>query len=237
MPTSGQDLALLNGTSANALAPPGELRFNIAGAESIVYLKLLPLLSSHSRIEREIFPVQLCPMFRLVSTLSDNRYGGNGLSEIDAMLECPLLLPAAVSAGIEFKDLSSVRQWVVTSSFFFATCWVRQLINSFIHAANEGAVPPSRLSAPPAGSFTASQGFNSSDVQKKIVERLRTLVELEEELRFTSSHCMHFCGDASPPACGARRHPWSFAIAAASGRAAPTPTASDGTMGWGSDAR
>eukprot|EP00579_Thalassiosira_antarctica_P028848 CAMPEP_0202023654 /NCGR_PEP_ID=MMETSP0905-20130828/52355_1 /ASSEMBLY_ACC=CAM_ASM_000554 /TAXON_ID=420261 /ORGANISM="Thalassiosira antarctica, Strain CCMP982" /LENGTH=294 /DNA_ID=CAMNT_0048586081 /DNA_START=1 /DNA_END=881 /DNA_ORIENTATION=- len=69
IPTSSQDLALLNGTSTNKIAPPGELRFSIAGAESVVYVKLLPLLSSHDRTQRELLPVQLCPMFRLMSTL------------------------------------------------------------------------------------------------------------------------------------------------------------------------
>ena len=81
-------------------------------------------------------------------------------------------------------------QWVVTSSYFFGTCWVRQLINSFIFAADECAGAPS---APAAGSFTASsQGFNSDEVRKKVVSRLEALVELEEELRFTSSKCFTF---------------------------------------------
>lgn len=199
IPKSASHLALLNGTSTNAMAPKGELRFNIAGAESIVYLKLLPLLSSHNHTEREFVPVQLCPMFRLMSTINDPRYGGQGLSEIDAMLECPLLLPAADESGIDFEDLSTIQQWVVTSSFFFSTCWIRQLLNSFIYAADECSAPsPSQpVSAPPpaAGSFTCSQVsqvFSTTEVQKKIVERLKALVELEEELRFTSSHCLHF---------------------------------------------
>lgn len=127
IPTTSQDVALLNGTSTNDMAPPGELRFNIMCAESEVYVKLLPLLSSHDRLERELLPVQLVPMFRLMSTISDKRYGGKGLSEIDAMLECPLLLPTSTSSGIEFEDLSPTKQWVVTASYFFATCWIRQV--------------------------------------------------------------------------------------------------------------
>lgn len=44
-----------------------------------------------------------------------------------------------------------------------------------------------------AGTFTASsQGFNANDARKKIVARLKSLVELEEELRFTSSKCFVF---------------------------------------------
>lgn len=193
IPTSRQDLALLDGTSQNKMAPPGELRFNIAGAESLVYVKILPLISSYNRTEREVLPVQLSPMFRLMSTLSDVRFGGKGLSEIDAMLECPLLLPTSDSSGMEFEDLSSSKQWVVTSSYFFATCWVRQLINSFIYAANDDDYGAAAAVSSQVGSFTSSsQGFNCNEVQKKIVERLRSLVELEEDLRFTSSKCFVF---------------------------------------------
>mmetsp|Transcript_38641 Transcript_38641/g.81257 ORF Transcript_38641/g.81257 Transcript_38641/m.81257 type:complete len:814 (-) Transcript_38641:249-2690(-) len=133
-------------------------------------------------------------MFRLMSTLNDTRYGGKGLSEIDAMLECPLLLPTSEASGIDFEDLSAIQQWAVTSSYFFATCWIRQLINSFIYAANEFSSPPSGPVPPPTvGSFTsASQGFNCDEVQKKIVERLKALVQLEEELGFTTSKCFVF---------------------------------------------
>ena len=116
------------------------------------------------------------------------RYGGQGLSEIDAMLECPLLLPCAESSGIEFEELSPMKQWVVTSSYFFATCWVRELLNSFIYAA---ALVPS-AGASPVGTASSSQGFNANDVRKKIIARLKSLVELEEELRFTSSKCFVF---------------------------------------------
>ena len=198
IPTSSRDLALLNGTPHNT-SPPGQLRYNIAGSDNDVYLPLLGLLSSSNRIERDILPVTLSPMFRLTSTLSDVRYGGRGLSEIDAMLECPLLMPTIESSGEEFEELSSMKQWVVTSSYFFAASWVRQLINSFIYAAddeNETSATTSAAassSAPTAGSFTcSSQGFNSGDVQKKIVARLRALVDLENELEFTSSKCFVF---------------------------------------------
>jgi hypothetical protein len=85
IPTDPQDLAILNGTSNFGL--PGELRFNIQDAESHVYVKMLPILSSLSSNNREMLIQQLCPMFRLMASLSDERFGGGGLSEIDAMLE------------------------------------------------------------------------------------------------------------------------------------------------------
>lgn len=192
IPTDGSDLALLNGSSTNPLAPPGELRFNILGSESAVYLKILPLLSSNDTKQCELLPVQ-CSMFRLMSTLCNAQYGGKGLAEIDAMLDCPLLLPSTQSSDMEmFDDMGATKQWVITAAYYFGTCWIRQLINSFIYAAADEA-NSTGIAPATAGSFTASsQGFNAEEVEKKIVERLKALVELEEELRFTSSNCYSF---------------------------------------------
>ena len=104
--------------------------------------------------------------------------GGEGLSEIDAMLECPLILPSSECADVEFDDLSAKKQWVVTGSCFFGCSWIRQLINSFIYAAevdgngNGCTAAVAGTPAAKAGSFTSSsQGFNSDEVQKKIVAR------------------------------------------------------------------
>jgi len=189
-PADSDDLALVNGTSTNIIAPRGEIRFSIEGPHPEVYVKILSLLSSYDMIERELLPVQLCPMFRLVAALNDTRHGGCGLSELDAMLDCPMLLPHPESSKIQFKDMPSMQQWVITSSYFFATCWVRELINSFIYA---GAVVPSNGSTQSsAPKSTLSHEFNATDVRKKIVARLKALVELEEELRFTCSRCFVF---------------------------------------------
>ena len=73
IPTSSVDLAFVNGTSTNTIAPQGEIRFFIDGSDVHVYVKILTLLSSYSNVERELLPVQLCPMFRLMATLNDMR--------------------------------------------------------------------------------------------------------------------------------------------------------------------
>ncbi|KAL3790149.1 hypothetical protein HJC23_009586 [Cyclotella cryptica] len=188
LPTNANDLSLLNKTSNNALAPPGEVRYGLYGADTEVYIKILPLLSSPCVLERELLPVQLCPMFSLMAMLSDARNGGKGLSEIDALLECPLILPSTECSGVEFNDLSISQQWVTTSSYYFATCWVRELINAFIHAETS---TPSLDRGNNRSTSESSQGFHA-DTKKRIVDRLSNLVELEEELRFTSSKCYAF---------------------------------------------
>jgi hypothetical protein len=72
------------------------------------------------------------------------------------------------------------------------------LINSFIHAADESGSFPGLAKAPVGSYMSSSQGFDCKDVQKKIVARLKALVELEEELRFTASKCYTF---APPGEC------------------------------------
>ena len=183
IPTSSVDLALLDGTSENTIAPPGELRFDARSDDDPqVYIKILPFLASYSVTEREIMPVYLSAMLRLLAFLTD----------VDALLGCPILLPASSSSGIEFEDLGATKQWVVTSSYYFAICLIRQLINSFIHAADEFGSLSGQL-LPPPGSYTSSpQGLDCTKVQKQIVARLRALVELDEELRFVSSKCYAF---------------------------------------------
>ena len=192
IPKCSADLALLDESLKNSIAPTGEIRFPIAGVESDVYVKVLSLLASHKRTEREFLPVQLCPMFRLMSTLNDHRYGGVGLHEIDAVLDCPLLMPAQASSRKDFDDLSRSKQWVVTSSCYFATSWIRQLINSFIHEASESTTVAHSVAGSHNTSSTLSPLMNHLDVQKRIIARLATLVELEEELLFTCSKCHDF---------------------------------------------
>jgi hypothetical protein len=121
IPTSPSDLALLNRTSSNALAPPGEVRFALNGPMAEIYIKILPLLSSPSVNAREVLSAQLCPMFSLMATLNDTRYAGQGLGELDAVLECPMILPSSDCSGIEFADLSPSQQWVTTASYYFVS--------------------------------------------------------------------------------------------------------------------
>ena len=98
-------------------------------------------------------------------------------------------MPSAETSGIDFEDLSATKQWVVTSSYFFATCWMRELVNNFIFAADP--ITPETTST----ISSSSQGFDCKDIQKKVIGRLNALIDLEEELRFTSSQCFVF----SPP--------------------------------------
>ncbi|KAL3808327.1 hypothetical protein ACHAXA_004056, partial [Cyclostephanos tholiformis] len=190
VPTESADLALLDGTTGNTIAPLGELRFGEASDK--IYVKILPLLLSCNPDEREFWPIQLSPMLRLIACLSD----------VDALLGCPILLPSAASSGIDFEGLENPKQCIVTASYYFSTCWIRQLINSFICAADESGSLPGAALAPITSFTSSSQEPDCIYIQKKVVARLRALVEVEEELRFTSSKCYTFAPpglDLLPP--------------------------------------
>lgn len=180
IPTDNADLALLDGSTENSIVPLGELRFGEVG--DTIYVKILPLLASCNSVEREFWLIQLSPMLRLIACLSD----------VDALLGCPILLPFSEVSGIDFKDLGKMKQWIVTASYYFSTCWIRQLINSFICAADETGSLPGLALAPIATFTSSSQEQHWIYVQKKVVARLKALVEVEEELRFTSSKCYAF---------------------------------------------
>jgi hypothetical protein len=119
-PVSASDLAILQGESENDLAPPGDIRCKVA-PRSEIYTRILSLVSSQDVMEREILPVQLCPQFSLLATLKDSSYGGNGILDLDGVLEAPLILPTSECSGIEFTDLTPSKQWVVTSSYYFVS--------------------------------------------------------------------------------------------------------------------
>ena len=90
---------------------------------------------------REFTPVQLCPLFRVVATLSDHRFGGAGLAEIDAVLDCPLLLPAAECSTVEnFEYLPAILAFIlgyilgvisgpaIDALYLLRVCWRRLVV-------------------------------------------------------------------------------------------------------------
>ena len=117
-PVDADDLAILNGTSKNNLAPPASMRFNLEGPRPNCFVNILSLITSSCTIKREISPVQMCPQFSLVATLLDSE----SLKELDGLFLSPLFLPDSECTGIEFSDeLSSSQQWVATASYYFVS--------------------------------------------------------------------------------------------------------------------
>lgn len=168
----GDDRAIVSGTSANVRAVQGSMRFNIDRGEAAIYVKLLPLAASNA-IAKQAMPQYICSLLHLLSSCHDDRFGGEGVLEIDAVLGCPLLLPAQEHLGIEFVDMLPAKQLTAVAALFSATCWCRELINSFVVSA-------------------AGSSEHSEEMRSKIIERLKNLIQLEEELTFASKKCYQF---------------------------------------------
>ena len=108
------DRAIVSGTSGNRRSPRGALRFNIDVDDAVVYVKFLSLAASDDPSLRSSL-TQLCPLLRLLATCHDTRYGGLGLTEIDAVVGCPLFLPKSDVCSCEgFHDLFPDQQLSAT---------------------------------------------------------------------------------------------------------------------------
>ena len=172
------DKALLESSDHHPRGPPCELRFNLDGEEGLVYVIFVRLLvSSPSGISKL---QQLCPLLRLLATCHDVRYGGEGLSEIDALLGCPLLLP---KANLDVMEVSELQLYTATASLFYAANWCRELIECFIYTATFAATSTTSASQPVV---------TQDDIRAKIIDQLNSLVQLQEELQFLASQCTQF---------------------------------------------
>eukprot|EP00979_Chaetoceros_neogracilis_P016426 scaffold8009_cov174-Chaetoceros_neogracile.AAC.1 len=120
------------------MAPKGEMRYNIDEGEAVVYLKLLSLHVSNDLHNRDVVTQQLCPLLRLLTVAYEERYGGEGIDNIDALLGCPVLLPDSSSSGVDFTHLSEVQKHTTVATLFTAVSWFREVVNSFIYSAAFG---------------------------------------------------------------------------------------------------
>ena len=178
------DKKLLNGTSGNKAAPNGEIRYNIDDEEdSVVYVKLLSLHLSDDLHTRNVVTQQLCPLLRLLTVAYEERYGGEGIDNIDALLGCPVLLPDSSSSGVDFTHLSEAQKHTTVSTLFTAVSWFREIVNSFIYSAAFGSSNGSQPTQ------------DQASVRKKVVSKLKCLLELEEELHLCAKKSYTF----SPP--------------------------------------
>ena len=169
--------------------PYAEMRFNEEGDDSDFYVRILPFAISKDPAMMSKLSL-LVPLLRLLSACHDPRYGGSGLSEIDAVIGAPLMLMETEQAGMNYQQLPEDTKRAGVMSSYHAVNWVRELLNSFIHDA---AFPNFSLTQP-AGDEEVAENEN---LKSLIVKRLSTLVDLEDDLRFQARDCESFC----PPNC------------------------------------
>ena len=184
------DRAIVLGTSGNRRSPRGALRFNIDEGDAVVYVKFLSLAASDDALARSSL-TQLCPLLRLLATCYDSRYDGQGLGEIDAVVGCPLFLPRSDVCSCEgFHDLFPAQQLAATVSSFYAASWCRELVNTFIHSE---AFPPNADDEGGTVPDESSQGDSDpQELRSKLVEKIKALIEIQEDLKFCSSKAPQF---------------------------------------------
>ena len=190
-PTDPSDAALLSvpDTLPHRQRPYAEMRFNEDGDDADFYVRILPFAISKDPATMSKLSL-LVPLLRLLSACHDPRYGGSGLTEIDAVIGAPLMLMETEQAGMNYQQLPEETKRAGVMSSYHAVNWVRELLNSFVHDA-----------AFPNFSLTQSAGdeevAENENLKGLIVKRLSTLMDLEDDLRFEARDCESFC----PPNC------------------------------------
>ena len=191
------DRAIVTGTSGNRRSPRGALRFNIDEEDAVVYVKFLSLAASDDPVARSSL-TQLCPLLRLLATCHDARYGGVGLGEIDAVVGCPLFLPSTEVCSCEgFYDLFPDQQLSATMSSFYAASWCRELVNTFVHsAAFPLGADTDEATAPDESS---QNGSDPQELRTKLIDKIKALIEIQEDLKFCSSKAPQFAPPGLAP--------------------------------------
>nr|XP_011467650.1 PREDICTED: Fanconi anemia group D2 protein [Fragaria vesca subsp. vesca] len=144
----------------------GELWMNLDGDISPICLNFLPLASStlQSASCLQVLPAN----FLLLSAIE--RFTNQGsLGGIDALLGCPLHLPSLkYFFGSEWKSLTGKQKQIVCLSLYYASNWIRELLNAFCTQIT--------------GRFDFTSQATKEDIIAKLLNRVRNLIFLESLL-------------------------------------------------------
>jgi hypothetical protein len=106
------------------------LWLNLDGSSAIVALRLLPIAASGDARERAKL-TWLAPLLRLLTSAVGLAQGG--LSDVDALLGCPLMLfdPALASDEGAWQSLPGPSRLAALTALFHATAFLREAVNCF----------------------------------------------------------------------------------------------------------
>lgn len=133
---------------------------NLDGDISPICLNILPLVSSslQSSSNLQILPAN----FVLLSTIERLANQGS-LGGIDALLGCPLHLPSSkYFSGDGWQSLTGKQKHVVCLSLYYATNWIRELLNAFCTQVVDGR-------------FACTTQATREETIVKLLKRLRNL--------------------------------------------------------------
>ena len=129
-PVDPGDLGLLtiSETLPHRQTPYAEMRYNEDGDESDFYVRIIPFAISKDPAMVSKLSL-IVPLLRLLSACHDPRYGGSGLTEIDAVIGAPLMLMETEQAGMNYQQLPEETKRAGVMSTYHAVNWVRELLN------------------------------------------------------------------------------------------------------------
>ncbi|KAK8782009.1 hypothetical protein V5799_016651 [Amblyomma americanum] len=129
-------------------------------AEGAITLNLFPMLLAEKTQQQQLKPkkkhhslLTLCPLFRLLR-IAEQTTSGEALEGIDALLGCPVKMPAN-DVSTSFHTLSIDQREMVLTSSFYCVNWFRELVNGFCALQEE-------------------------ETRAKLVDRIRRIVELQK---------------------------------------------------------
>ncbi|KAJ9185042.1 hypothetical protein P3X46_004717 [Hevea brasiliensis] len=161
---SDLDGGQLHGTDAYG-GLEGELWMNLDGDISPVCLNIFPLASS----SLQSTTLQILPAYFLLLSVVERLTNRGSLGGIDALLGCPLHLPSSKYFSIAgWKSLTAKQKQIVCLSLYYATNWIRELLNAFCTQVARG--------------FECISQATKEDIIAKLLKRLRNLVFLESLL-------------------------------------------------------
>ncbi|XP_043702238.1 Fanconi anemia group D2 protein homolog isoform X2 [Telopea speciosissima] len=144
----------------------GELWMNLDGDLSPICLNILPLVSSSIQ---SASCIQILPANFLLLSVVERLTNQGSLGGIDALLGCPFVLPSPkYFGGPGWQSLTGKQKQAVCLSLYYATSWIRELLNAF--------------SSQVAGRVNSTSQTTREEIIAKLLKRLRNLVFLESLL-------------------------------------------------------
>ncbi|XP_021624026.1 Fanconi anemia group D2 protein homolog isoform X3 [Manihot esculenta] len=144
----------------------GELWMNLDGDISPVCLSIFPLASSSLQSTTSL---QVLPAYFLLLSVVERLTNQGSLGGIDALLGCPLHLPASKYFSVAgWQSLTAKQKQIVCLSLYYAINWIRELLNAFCTQVARG--------------FECISQVTKEDIIAKLLKRLRNLVFLESLL-------------------------------------------------------
>ncbi|KAF6266710.1 Fanconi anaemia protein FancD2 nuclease-domain-containing protein [Scenedesmus sp. NREL 46B-D3] len=160
----------------------GQLWFNLDSAFSPIYIQVLPLAASRDPLKRAA-PAWMPSALRLLAAVLQQLSAGD-LNNIDALLGCPLAMPAArMFTDGRWEGLPLPSKVCVLTSLLHAICWLREVVAVFAPGVGADVLGAT------AGTTSQAAVENLADTQNKLLMRLAQLRVLEALYQHLATNC------------------------------------------------